>query len=132
MPAHPRATARSPIQTDPLLAELSTRHRRLVWPLVALFLAWYLLLMVLAGFAPGPLSHAVGAHLNLAWLLALSQFPMTFLVAWCYSRAARHHLDPLAARLRADRAALLEAEAASAKEVPVWAEAVSRSPSSSS
>jgi hypothetical protein len=56
MPADPperRATAGAAMETDPLLVELSGRHRRLVWPLVALFLAWYLLLMLLPATCPG-------------------------------------------------------------------------------
>jgi uncharacterized membrane protein (DUF485 family) len=129
MPADPRerrATARAAVETDPLLAELSGRHRRLVWPLVAFFLAWYLLLMLLAGYFPRLLSHRLGGHVNLAYLLALSQFPMTFLVAWRYSRGARRRLDPLTARLRAERAALLDAEAAQAQEVATWPTAASR------
>jgi uncharacterized membrane protein (DUF485 family) len=129
MPADPRercATAHAAVETDPLLAELSGRHRRLVWPLVAFFLAWYLLLMLLAGYFPRLLSHRLGGHVNLAYLLALSQFPMTFLVAWRYSRGARRRLDPLTARLRAERAALLDAEAAQTQEVATWPTAASR------
>lgn len=129
-PREPRATARADPQTDPLLTELSRRHRRLVWPLVAVFLAWYLALVILAGYAPGLLSRRVGGHVNLAYLLALSQFPMTFLVARAYAGGARRRLDPLAARLRAARAAALEAEAARAaeekEEVATWPTAASR------
>ena len=44
---------------DPLLAEISSRHRRLVWPLVALFLGWYLLLVIVAGYLPRLLAHQV-------------------------------------------------------------------------
>jgi uncharacterized membrane protein (DUF485 family) len=126
MPADPRerrATAGAAVETDPLLAELSGRHRRLVWPLVALFLTWYLLLMLLAGYLPRLLSHPVGGHVNLAYLLALSQFPTTFLVAWGYSRQARRRLDPLTARLRAEHAARSDAAAAQAayeEEVATW------------
>ena len=133
MPAdtrEPRATARADVEPDPLLADLSARHRRLVWPLVAFFLAWYLLLMLLAGYAPRLLSRAVAGHVNLAYLLALSQFPMTFLVARRYSRAARRRLDPLAARLRAERVApgaeAVDVEPIDAEEVTTWAAEASR------
>ena len=119
------------MSADPLLDDLSARHRRLVWPLVVFFLAWYMLLMLLAGYAPRLLSRAVGGHVNLAYLLALSQFPMTFLVAWRYSRSARRRLDPLAARLRAERAAR-DADAAHAEEVSVWPTATFHSRSLSS
>ncbi len=133
MPAdtrEPPAAACADLETDPLLGELCVRHRRLVWPLVAFFLAWYLLLMVLAGYAPGLLSRTLGGHVNLAYLLALSQFPMTFMVAWRYSRAARRSLDPLAAQLRTKRAAMLEAEAEAAaeaeEEMATWPTIISR------
>lgn len=81
------------------LAELEARHRRLVWPLSGLFLAWYLLLVVLAGFARPLMAARLAGAVTFGYLLALSQFPMTFLVAWWYSRAARRRLDPLARQL---------------------------------
>src|SRR6266516_2404104 len=83
------------------LAELEARHRRLVWPLSGFFLAWYLLLVVLAGFAPPLMAARVAGTVTFGYLFALSQFPMTFLVAWYYTRTARHRLDPLADPLAA-------------------------------
>ena len=83
------------------LAELEARHRRLVWPLSGFFLAWYLLLVVLAGFARPLMAARVAGTVTFGYLFALSQFPMTFLVAWYYTRTARHRLDPLADQLAA-------------------------------
>jgi hypothetical protein len=51
---------------------------------------------------------------------------MTFLVAWLYSRQAGRRLDPLTARLRAERAALLDAEAAQTQEEATWPTAAFR------
>ena len=93
------------------LAELEARHRRLVWPLSGCFLGWYLLLVVLAGFARPLMAARVAGAVTVGYLLALSQFPMTFLVAWWYARAARRRLDPLAV---------------TGEVVPLWPTATSR------
>jgi len=85
----------------PELSELERRHHRFVWPMTVFFLVYYMLLMVLPGIAPGLMRAKVVGNFTFAYLFALSQFAMTFIVAWLYSRFARRQLDPLARQVRA-------------------------------
>jgi uncharacterized membrane protein (DUF485 family) len=69
------------------------------------FLVYYMLLMWLPSVAPGFMGRKLVGNFTFAYLFALSQFVMTFLVAWAYTRFARRRLDPLvdAIRRRAGR-----------------------------
>jgi uncharacterized membrane protein (DUF485 family) len=80
--------------------ELAARHRRFVWPMTVFFLVYYMLLMWLPSVAPGFMGRKLVGNFTFAYLFALSQFVMTFLVAWAYSRFARRRLDPLVAAFR--------------------------------
>jgi uncharacterized membrane protein (DUF485 family) len=82
------------------IAELTSRHRRFVWPMTVFFLVYYMLLMWLPSVAPGFMGRKLVGNFTFAYLFALSQFVMTFVVAWLYSRFARRRLDPLAAQYR--------------------------------
>jgi uncharacterized membrane protein (DUF485 family) len=81
--------------------ELARRHGRFVWPMTAFFLVYYMLLMWLPSVAPGLMGRKVVGNFTFAYLFALSQFVMTFLVAWAYTRFARRRLDPLVDSIRA-------------------------------
>lgn len=87
-------------QTEAMVQELRAKHRRFVFPWTAVFFVYYMALMVLAGFAPGIFGAKVFGAINFGYIFALSQFAMTFLIAWLYSRYAARALDPLAGRLR--------------------------------
>jgi uncharacterized membrane protein (DUF485 family) len=73
-------------------------RRRFVLPATALFLAWYLGFVVLAGYAPGVLGSRVLWGLNLWFLLGFSQFVMSWLVCRLYVAYADRVLDPLRER----------------------------------
>ncbi|MFJ6216305.1 DUF485 domain-containing protein [Streptomyces sp. NPDC092296] len=77
-------------------------YRGFVFPVSALFLAWYLLCLVAATTAPALMRHPVAGPLNVAWLLALLQFASTFLITWLYGRHARAKRDRAALGLRWD------------------------------
>lgn len=85
------------VQRSEVFQEVRERYRRFTFPVVAGFLAWYLLYLVAATTAPGLMAHQVVGELNVAMVAGLAQFASTFLLTWAY---ARH------ARLRRDRAAL--------------------------
>jgi uncharacterized membrane protein (DUF485 family) len=80
--------------------ELKRRFRNFAFPMTALFLAWYLLYVILSGWARGFMGHKLLGNINVAYILGLSQFISTFVIAWIYSRHARNSLDPLATRIR--------------------------------
>jgi uncharacterized membrane protein (DUF485 family) len=80
--------------------ELRGKYRRFVLPMTAAFLAWYLLYVVLSGWARDFMGTKVIGEINVALVFGLLQFVSTFLIAWLYARHAERRLDPLADRLR--------------------------------
>lgn len=66
------------------------------WSLSA---ALYFLLTIGAGFAPQLYRMRVGSVLNVGLLLALSQFAVSWAIAYHYARVAGREFDPLAAEL---------------------------------
>ncbi|WP_438672278.1 DUF485 domain-containing protein [Solihabitans fulvus] len=95
----PRARA---IAADPRFAELRTRFRRFVFSMTAVFLAWYLLYVLLSAYARGFMAIKVFGSVNVALLLGLLQFVSTFAIAIVYASYSRRRLDPLAEELRAE------------------------------
>lgn len=62
--------------------------RRFIIPAVIFFVVYYFALPVLVGYAPGLMSRRVIGVVNIAYLFALSQFFMTWIIAALYLRAA--------------------------------------------
>lgn len=60
-----------------------------VVPACVFFVAYYFALPVLVGFAPELMAKKVFGPVNIAYLFALSQFVMAWVIAWLYVRAAR-------------------------------------------
>jgi len=83
---------------------LVAARMRFVLPATVFFLVYYFLLPLANGLAPGFMRTAVIGHINIAYLFALSQFVMAWLLAWFYIRKANNVFDRLAAMVR-DRAA---------------------------
>jgi uncharacterized membrane protein (DUF485 family) len=61
---------------------------RFVVPATIFFIAYYFSLPLLVGYAPGLMARKVFGVINIAYLFALSQFLMAWLLAWAYVRAA--------------------------------------------
>jgi len=80
--------------------ELRRRFRNFVFPMTALFLAWYLLYVVMSGWSRGFMAHKLLGHINVGYVFGLLQFLSTFLIAWAYARYAERRFDPLATRIR--------------------------------
>lgn len=64
--------------------------KRFIVPATLFFLAYYFALPLLTGYAPELMSRKVFGSLSLAYVFALSQFPMAWIIAWRYLRAAAH------------------------------------------
>jgi uncharacterized membrane protein (DUF485 family) len=62
---------------------------RFVVPATVFFIAYYFALPLLVGYAPELMARKVLGVVNVAYLFALSQFFMAWLLAWAYVRAAR-------------------------------------------
>ena len=61
---------------------------RFVVPATLFFIVYYFSLPLLVGYAPQLMARKVLGVVNVAYLFALSQFLMAWLVAWAYVRAA--------------------------------------------
>jgi uncharacterized membrane protein (DUF485 family) len=81
------------------LDELDRRHRGFVFPATVFALVFYMALIFAAAWAPGFMSTKLFGAINVAYVFALAQFVMTFVLAWLYGRFARRRFDPLAKRL---------------------------------
>ena len=82
--------------------ELRRRFRRFAFPMTAAFLSWYLLYVVLSGWARGFMGTELVGSINVALVFGLLQFVSTFAIAYLYSRHAERRLDPVADELRAE------------------------------
>jgi uncharacterized membrane protein (DUF485 family) len=78
---------------------LLREKRRFVVRATVFFMTYYFALPVLVGYFPQAMSRTVWGPVNIAYLFALSQFVMAWILAWLYVRAARR-FDVLAAQLQ--------------------------------
>ena len=85
---------------DPDFQLLRKRLRGFVFPVTAGFLAWYLLYVLLASFAPDFMAIPVLGNINLGLILGLLQFVSTFAITVAYVRFADRRLDPLSSKIR--------------------------------
>src|SRR5215510_8350106 len=61
---------------------------RFVVPATVFFIVYYFSLPLLVGYAPALMAKKVFGVVNVAYLFALSQFLMAWVIAWAYVRAA--------------------------------------------
>jgi uncharacterized membrane protein (DUF485 family) len=90
------------IASRPEFQVLRHRLRTFVFPMTGLFLAWYLLYVLLASYAPSFMAIKLVGNINVGLVFGLLQFVSTFLITFLYVRFADRKLDPLAAQLRDD------------------------------
>lgn len=76
-------------------------RRAFIVPATLFFLVYYFALPVLTGYWPEFMGQKVFGHFSLAYLFALSQFPMAWIVAGLYLYAAAG-FDTQAARILKD------------------------------
>jgi uncharacterized membrane protein (DUF485 family) len=114
-PARRRATSREPGTSPERLGdasrwegleetrefrELIASRRRFVVPATIFFIAYYFALPILNGVAPGLMRTRVIGSVNIAYLFALSEFFMAWILAWLYIRRANTVFDRLADAVR--------------------------------
>jgi uncharacterized membrane protein (DUF485 family) len=89
----------------PQFVALMREKRRFVVRATVFFILYYFALPVLVGWFPELMKRRVAGPVNLAYLFALSQFVMAWVLAWLYVRAAerfdRHVRDLRAGEDRA-------------------------------
>lgn len=87
-------------QASPEFGRLRRAVRRFVFPTTVVFLAWYLLYVLLVAYARPFMNTQVFGTINIGLIFGLLQFVSTFAIAILYSRYADRKMDPLAAELR--------------------------------
>ena len=98
----PEAQDWEEIASSPEFQVLRHRLRSFVFPMTGLFLAWYLLYVLLASYAPSFMAIKLVGNINVGLVFGLLQFVSTFLITFLYVRFADRKLDPLAFQLRDD------------------------------
>ncbi|TNC27371.1 DUF485 domain-containing protein [Amycolatopsis alkalitolerans] len=88
------------VQASPEFAQLRRRLRTFVFPMTALFLAWYLVYVLLADYAHAFMATKIAGNFNVGLLIGLLQFVSTFLITWLYVRYANRRLDPISDKIR--------------------------------
>src|ERR1700754_3544154 len=88
------------IQRSPEFRELVNKRRSFVVPATIFFLAYYMGFILLAGYAPDFMGESVYEGLTVGYVLALSQFVMTWGLSWWYLRKSDREFDPLAEEAR--------------------------------
>lgn len=83
-------------ERSPEFQELVHKRRAFVIPALAFVFFWYFGFIALAGYAPDFMGERVIEGATVGYLLALSQFVMTWVLAGLYLRRAERVFDPLA------------------------------------
>ena len=76
------------VAATPEFRGLMTAKKLFIIPVFLFFLVYYFTLPVLVGLAPHWMSTKVIGGANLAYVFALSQFVVAWLIAWRYLKAA--------------------------------------------
>jgi uncharacterized membrane protein (DUF485 family) len=80
--------------------QLLKAKTKFIVPATIFFIVYYFLLPWSVGYHPQFMDKRVWGPVNLAYLFALSQFFVSWVIAWLYVRAAKH-FDDAAARILA-------------------------------
>jgi len=96
----PAATDWKQVQASPEFTELRRRLRGFVFPMAGLFLAWYLLYVLLADYAHGFMSTKLFGNITVGLVFGLLQFVSTFVITGLYVRFANRVVDPAADQIR--------------------------------
>jgi uncharacterized membrane protein (DUF485 family) len=95
------------IEESPEFRELIRRKKAFIIPATIFFMVWYFGFIVLCGYAPDFMGREfITDGLTVGYVLALSQFVMSWALATMYTRRANRIFDPLAERARQAAGAL--------------------------
>jgi uncharacterized membrane protein (DUF485 family) len=83
---------------SPEFGQLVRKRRSFVVPVLAFVFIWYFGFIALAGYAPDFMGERLIDGFTVGYLLALSQFVMTWVLGWLYLRQSDRVFDPLAKR----------------------------------
>ncbi len=90
---------------DPKFKAFLVEKTRFIIPAVIFYVIYYFALPVLVGYAPSLMATKVWGQVNLAYLFALSQFFMAWILAYIYLRVAAGFDTQSAALLKSKKGA---------------------------
>ena len=82
-------------ERSPEFRELIKKRRNFVLPATIFFFLWYFGFIILAGYAPSFMGESIYEGFTVGYLLALTQFIMTWVLAGWYVRRSGRVFDPL-------------------------------------
>jgi uncharacterized membrane protein (DUF485 family) len=85
------------LEVPPAVTRIEEERRSLVRPLLFVSTAFYVIGLVVMAYLPDVSAFKIAGSINVAYVLALAQFVMTFAVAYVYARRANRLIDPLIA-----------------------------------
>ena len=92
------------MSVDPGFVRLRRRFAIQAGLLVAAYLGSYMSYLLLSAYARDFMSIRIAESVNVALVMGIGQFLLTFVLAWAFGRFSERAIDPLAAQVR-DRAA---------------------------
>ena len=84
----PQGTVWDRVAESSQFKDLMATKKMFIVPAFVFFVVYYFALPVLVGYAPHFMATKVIGNVNLAYLFALSQFFMAWIIAWLYVKAA--------------------------------------------
>ncbi len=97
-PLQPRNSEWDRIAHTDAFKDLMAAKARFIVPATLFFMVYYFALPILVGYAPDLMRREVIGPLNLAYVFALSQFFMAWIIAALYVRAA-NRFDKMAGKI---------------------------------
>lgn len=88
------------VSVDPSFVKLRRRFTLQAGFLVSVFLISYLTYLLLSAYARDFLSFQIVPSINVALVLGIGQFLLTFVLAWAFGRYSACSIDPLAEEIR--------------------------------
>jgi uncharacterized membrane protein (DUF485 family) len=88
-------------ENSPEFKELVASRRKFVLPATIFFFAWYLIFILLAGYAEGFMGTTIYRGLTVGYTLALTQFVMVWGLSLAYLKKADRDWEPLERRAAA-------------------------------
>lgn len=88
------------VQARPQFKQLRKTHRSFVFPMMAIFLIWYLVYIMTAAFAPEFMAIQVLGNINVGIVMGLLQFVSTFVITGIYVSFANRKMDPPSTEIR--------------------------------
>ena len=77
------------LEHDPAFQKLFAAKMRFIVPATIFFIVYYFGFLILVGYFPTVMETKVAGDINLAYVAALSNFVMAWVIAWLYSSRAK-------------------------------------------